>query len=297
MTSSSSDRDASLVRLGVALVVGLLVAVGMSVQTASTRAGFSGEDTAGLRLTTRPACVGSAAAYTSGMIDAATPALRWSFSGALPADATAQAVAVTSPGLLVCDPAQLAPAADVVPGALALDATAPGSALTAATPVALPGDAATLLLWVSLPVDPTGAPVPADGELASVVGPDGALVLRLTGGALELTHPSGSATTTLAGGALPTDGAVALVAVSIEAGAVTLGLALHDGAPTVASAPTSWTPGPVTLTVGARAGLVAAPAVVDEVTLLTGATDEAGLRALVAADDWWTEAPYPDPAP
>ena len=286
MASSTSARPAAARRVAL-IAVGLLVVGGFVPMLGLTQASFGATATATASLTVRSACTGDPAGYASNLIPS-DAALRWSFSGALPDTATAHpagpdaaappALTPAGTGLLTCDPAELAIPRGT-PGSLTLAAGAAGSGLTATAPTTL-GDAFTVLFWTSIAAGSDGelaSLASAGGELVLTVAPDATLTLVAPGGApAVLTSPS------LA------DGAAHLV--SIVASGGTLTLTVDGEGPEQVT--TGWTPGPATLTIGARDGAqTSSGAVVDEVTLLTGATSTSVLRGLVAADRWWTPGP------
>ena len=272
----------------------VLVAAGFVPRLAVTSALL--DDTTGWVSTTitTKACIGQAGAHTyvSQALDAAAPLLRWSFSGTLPAgtlplpspptgatpadSGTSPAMAIS--GLLGCDPAELTTPAGT-PGSLILTQGA-GGALTASAPTTL-GASFTWLLWTSL--------VPgAHGELASLTGASGDLMLGVSAGAVQLTYPTSGGPVTTPAVPLP-DGAAHLVAVTFTGSAVDL---VVDG---VASpgATTSWATGASILAVGAPAHATNAGAAVDEVTVLGTAYSAAQLADLVDLDHGPASWPVP----
>ena len=301
MTSSSSERRASAggrspaTRLLALLAVGVVVAAGFASGLATTAATLTSAGDVVTTIATRSACVQdpeNLSAYTSGLLDAGAPVLRWSFSdGLLPGGAAWTPDPATDPGtpppkasvggLLVCDPAELARVGAA--GSLALTQGGLGSGLTASTPPL--GDSFTLLFWA--------AAEGAEGELASFAGPVGDLVLTVTEGTVQLTAPDG-ATVSSRDGSLA-DGRTHLVAVVFTAETVSLTV---DGASSN-RVDTTWRPGidpnVSTLTIGARLESTSAGALIDEVALLSTAYVPEQFAALVAADRWWAPGPVPDP--
>lgn len=301
MTSSSSrrrtrhERRSPATRLLALLAVGVVVAAGFASGLATTAATLTSADDVATTITTRPACVQdpkNLSAYTSGLLDAGAPVLRWSFSdGLLPKEATSTPDPASDPttpapkasvgGLLVCDPAELARVGTA--GSLALTQGGAGSGLTASAPPL--GGSFTLLFWA--------AAEGAEGELASLTGPAGDLVLTVTKGTVHLTAPDG-ATVSSPDGSLA-GGRTHLVAVVFTAKTVFLTV---DGASS-ARVDTTWTPGidpnVSTLTIGARLKSTSAGALIDEVALLGTAYDPEQFAALEAADRWWAPGPVPAP--
>lgn len=284
MTSSSAERPSVTAHRIAILAVGALVAAGFTAGFDTTGANLGATKSITTEITTRPACVGDPTAYTSGMLDADTPPLRWSFSGTLPAEATVQpsdaVPTLASVGLLLCDPAALAVPVGT-PGSLALAQGAAGSGLTATLPEL--GTSFTLLLWTSLAPD-------APGELASVASTSGELVIGVSAGKVQLTYPDGDTPVTVSSDVLTT-GSAHLVAVAYAAKSVELTV---DGSP-AGSGSTTWEPATApdagALTVGARGGSPSAGALVDEVVLASSAYSSVRLAALVEADRWYAPGP------
>lgn len=304
MTSSSSERRARhgrrspATRLLALLAVAAVVAAGFASRVATTAATLTADDAVTTSITTRPACVQdpeNLSAYTSGMLDADAPVLRWSFTDEPPPqivtptpdpalDPGTPAPQAPVGGLLVCDPAELARVGTA--GSLALIQGGVGGGRTASTPPL--GDSFTLLFWAAA-VGAAGA----EGELASLTSPAGDLVLTVSTGTVHLTAPDG-ATVSASNVGLAGDGAH-LIAVVVTEQTVALTV---DGASSTRVA-TTWAPGidPAvsTLTIGARPESTSAGAIIDEVALLGRAYGPERFAALVAADRWWAPGPVPGP--
>jgi hypothetical protein len=303
MTSCSPESRGRSAPLIVLIAVGALVAVGFVAGTDSTSALLTKTAASTSTITTRQACLGDAGAYTSGMIDAAKPTLRWSFTnGALPVLPTVPGEP-TAPdpakdGLLVCDPAAIAAAAGDPtagePGSLALVQDGEAGLVVASQPLA---DYFTLLLWAA----PGRGSI---GELASLSNrSDGRrsdeLVLGISAkSVIQLEYPAAGDPAVLTSTVVP-DGNAHLIAITVTAksanGAPTLSLTV-DGE-TATSEKSTWKPATDsgegrgnTLTLGARPKHPSAGARVDEVTLLPAAVESGWLAKLVAADRWWVPA-------
>jgi len=308
MACSAELRRRGAPRLAL-VVVAVLAASAFTAGPETTAAMLTSTATTESSITTRTACLNAggepapASAYTSGLLDLATPALRWSFSGGILPDAvatdgidTTDGIAkpeTVARGLLQCDPADFpgVPEAQAAPGALRLTQSASAGLAVADQPLTT---SFTLLLWV-LP-DPNND-ANSTGELASLGRPNDELVLSLSGSTVSLSFPvqGGDASPVSIGAVDP--GRAQLVAVVYDEGKLTLTAVDKTSDKTsnrTSEAQTTWTPTgtPNALTIGARTGHPSAGALVDEVTLLTGAATPGWLTSLVDSDRWWLPADW-----
>ncbi|MGV8967750.1 MAG: LamG-like jellyroll fold domain-containing protein [Cellulomonas sp.] len=290
MASSANLRRSTAPRLAL-VAVAVLTASTFLAGPETTAAMLTGTATTTSSITTRAACLDGAGeqapenAYTSGLLNLTSPALRWSFSGghlpvAVATDGTLTPVTVAR-GLLQCDPADFpgVPEAEAIPGALQLTQGGTTGLAVASQPLT---ESFTLLLWVSR--DAT-----SEGELASLGRTDDELALGLSGSTVSLAFPVEGGTSVVSLDAVDA-GRAHLVGVVYDAGTLTLSV---DGAREAeAGQQTTWTPAgtPNALTIGARAAHPSAGALVDEVTLLTGPATRSWLTSLVTSDRWWLTA-------
>ena len=298
MGFSAELRRSAGPRLALVAVAALLAA-GFTTGPETTAATFTSTSTTESSITAREACLVQkevqAQAYTSGLLDQAKPALRWSFSdGVLPGDAPAEGASrpgTEARGLLQCDPADF-PETKTAPGSLRLTQGGTAGLAVASQPLTT---SFTLLLWVS-------PDAKAEGELASVSNSTGELTLGLSGSTVNLSVPGSDKAATLAI-STKVKGAAHLVAATFDGDALVLTV---DGAAAEA-VKTTWTPsdpkGPSTFTIGGRTDHPSAGALVDEVTLLTGPASAAWLKGLVTSNLWWVPAnwtagqfPVPEPS-
>ena len=290
MASSADLRRSMAPRLAL-VAVAVLAASTFLAGPETTAAMLTGTATTESSITTRAACLDGAGepapenAYTSGLLNLTSPALRWSFTGghlpiAVATDGTLTPVTVAR-GLLQCDPADFpgVPAAEATPGALQLTQGGSTGLAVAGQPLTT---SFTLLLWVTR--DAT-----SEGELASLGRTADQLALGVSGSTLSLSFPVAGGTSAVSIDAVDA-GRAHLVGVVYDAGTLTLSV---DGArEAVAGQQTTWTPAgtPNALTIGARAEHPSAGALVDEVTLLTGPATPRWLTSLVTSDRWWLTA-------